>query len=100
MIDEMNDISDELSTSDNMVEQMMFMLFGAISTTTKAFGEVEMKLDANSNRIFVAINLRWFAKNKKLESFRKYWLAKAERRAEKFIPKGWKILIYYKQEQK
>lgn len=98
MLDKMNDISDQISSADQMVEQMTYMLFGAIATTTKAFGHVEIKMSAESQRIFVSIELRWFAKFKNMEALRKYWLAKAERRAVKYMPKDWKILIYYKQE--
>lgn len=97
ILNDINNVSDKISSSDEMVEQMGYMIFGAVATTTKAFGNVEIKFNADSQRIFIAISLRWFAKHKKLETFRKYWLAKAERRAEKYIPKGWRPLIYYKQ---
>jgi hypothetical protein len=97
ILNDMNDVSDKISSADEMVEQMSFMIFGAVVTTTKAFGDVEIKLNSESQRVFISITLRWFARIKRLESFRKYWLAKAERRAQKYVPKGWRMLCYYKQ---
>ena len=97
ILNDMNNVSDKISSSDEMVEQIGYMIFGAVATTTKAFGDVEIKFNSDSHRIFIAISLRWFAKAKRLETFRKYWLAKAERRVEKHVPKGWRVLLYYKQ---
>lgn len=97
--DGLNQISDGITDADGMVEQMTYMMFGAVVTTTKAFENVEIKLNADSQRIFISITIRWFAKFKKFETLRKYWLAKAERRVQKYAPKGWRILIYYKGDQ-
>lgn len=96
--DTLNNISDAVASADDMVERMTYMMFGSVVTTTKGFENVEIKLDADSQRVFIGITLRWFAKYKRLENMRKYWLAKAERRVQKYVPHGWKILIYYKQE--
>jgi len=95
--DTLNNISDGIASADDMVERMTYMMFGSVVTTTKGFENVEIKLDADSQRVFICISLRWFAKHKRLEGVRKYWLAKAERRVQKYVPHGWRVLLYYKQ---
>lgn len=94
--DDLNHISDNLSSPNDMVEQISYMIFGAVATTTRAFGKIEVKLDANTQRVFVSIETRWFAKHEKMKKIRDYWLAKAERKALKMAPKGWSVLAYYK----
>ena len=93
----MADIREELNyqTSDEMVSQMAYIIWGAVASTTRAFYKVSMRIDPLTKRIFLSVRLRWWAKWKKLELFRKYWLAKAERKAKRHIPEGWKELIYY-----
>lgn len=95
--DTLNNLSDGITDADGMVEQMTYMMFGSVVTTTKGFENVEIKLDAESQRVFICVTVRWFARMKRMEAVRKYWLAKAERRVKKYIPYGWKVLIYYKQ---
>jgi len=86
-----------IKSQDDMIEQVSYLIWGAVVTTTKAFAKVEIKIDSNSNRIFISIGLRWWAKFKRFELLRKYWLAKAERRASKHVMNNWKSLIYYKE---
>ena len=93
---------DELTptiSGDDMANQAAELVWGSVATTTRAFEKVEVKIDPGSRRVFLSISLRWWARHKRFELFRKYWMAKAERRSKPFIPSGWKPLIYYKEGQ-
>ena len=85
-----------LATSDQMVDQVAFIIWSSVVSTTIAFNKVEVKFDSDNQRIFISINLKWWARIRKFEILRKYWLAKAERRGGPHIPSGWKSLFYYK----
>lgn len=96
LIRELNDRLDvELQDSTGMVELMAQNIFSAIVTTTKAFGEIKITFDEKTQIIFAKIDLRWFATSKKLTKLHDYWLVKAERRAKNYIPKGWRLVVYY-----
>lgn len=95
--DEMNGLagkSDPLA-GFQMGEALTQALWGAAATTTRAFGNVSLKIDTNSNRIFVAITLRWWARSSRFDFFHRSWLARAERRCQGQMPSGWKLLVYY-----
>lgn len=81
--------------SDEMVSTAVYMIFGAVMSSARAYEGCQIKIDPKTKRIFVAIQLRWWAKYKKLKKLQKYWLAKTERKAKKFIPNGFKTLYYY-----
>jgi hypothetical protein len=71
------------------------MIYGSIVTTTKAFNGVEIKIDPQTQRIFAKVRLRWWAKIKRMNRLRRYWITKAEKESLKFVPVGFKLLIYY-----
>lgn len=92
-----DDISMSLMSPDAslVTEQISYCIWGSVSTSCKAFDNVKLSIYPDSNRIFVEIKLRWWAKLEKLEPFRRFWLKRAESASKEFIPKGWKVLIYY-----
>jgi len=85
-----------LNTSDEMVRQVAYFIWGSAIATTRAFKSVEIKIDPKTRRIFISVTLYWWANFKKAEVLRRYWLAKAERRCQRHVPEGWRILLYYK----
>jgi len=90
-----NDLS-IISDSGQAAEQIAYLIWGAVVSTTMAFGKVEIRIDPKTQRVFLAIELRRWARIKKMELFRRYWLAKADRKCSPFVPTGWKKLLYYK----
>lgn len=100
LTDTLNKKTDQLfSGSTDMVEMLNYVIWGAAVTTTRAFGLVKLNVDSNSNRIFVAIKLRWWARHKKFAKLHGAWLARAETRCKQHIPTGWKLLVYYEREK-
>ncbi len=96
LVHELNEKLDvELADSSGMVEMMANNIFSSIVTTTKAFGEIKITFDDKTQICFAKVALRWFATSKKLEKLQNYWLVKAERRAKPFVPKGWRLVVYY-----
>ena len=87
-----------LSTSDEQVKQIAWLIWGAVVSTSRAFKKVAVKIDPETQRVFLSVELYWWAKSKRLEILRKYWLAKADRKCQPHVPTGWKKLIYYKVE--
>jgi len=85
-----------LATSDEQVEQVAYLIWGAVASTTRAFKKVDVKIDPDTQRVFLSVELYWWARSKKLSLLRRYWLAKAERKCGLHVPTGWKNLIYYK----
>lgn len=96
----MNEAASRLSQGSEASEITSYAIWGAAVTATRAFDKVVVKIDPNTARIFVAINLRWWSKLKKLEPLRKVWLKRAEARCKQQIPDGWKLLVYYSKESK
>lgn len=92
---EMSQRLGELSGAHGMAEQISYMIFGAAVTTTRAFEKVVVKVDPDTNRIFVAVTLRWFGKYKKLKPIRAGWLDRATKRCQEQTPTGFKLLVYY-----
>lgn len=78
-----------------MNEQIAYAVWGAVVTATKAFLKTEVKIDVATQRLFVVITLRRFARSQRLALFHKAWLTKAETRARGYLPQGWRLLIYY-----
>lgn len=96
--DELGDITSKVSTSipmSEMVNMLSYAIWGAAVTTTRAFDKVTLKIDADTSRIFVTIQLRWWAKFKKFELLHEAWLRRARKRVEEQTPEGWKVLVYY-----
>lgn len=96
--DQMNHMAAGISTPFDMSEMLSHNIWGAAVTTTRAFEKVTLKIDTNTNRIFVSINLRWWAKFKKFDLLKKAWLRRAEDRIKEHAPEGWRLLIYYEKE--
>lgn len=91
----LNDISTQISSSSEMVEQVTFLMFGAVVTTTRAFDKVKIKVDSATNRVFIAVDLKWWANSKKLEKLHKIWIKRAEERCKEVAPDNWKVLVYF-----
>ena len=88
----------DVATSGNMTEMVSYMIFGSVVTTTKAFESVKVNIDPKTNRVFIPIKLRWWARFKRMEPLRVRWIKQAEANAIKYVPEGWKTLIYYVKE--
>lgn len=84
----------QVSPTDE-ASKVSYFIWGAAVTTTRAFENVQLRVDPDSNRVFVKVKLRWFAKSAKFKMLHNAWLARAERRCREHLPEGWKLLIYY-----
>jgi hypothetical protein len=91
----MNRLSQGISSAGDMATQLSEIIWGAVVTTTRAFDKVTLRIDTNTNRIFVSIKLRWFAKHQRFKRLHDAWLARANRRCKEHVPPGWKLLVYY-----
>lgn len=103
----MSDLDEELQnrmpglgSSQGMVEQISYMIFGAAVTATRAFDKVVVKVEPEVNRIFVSITLRWWANFGRFKPLHAAWLHRAEKRCLEQTPTGWKLLIYYEGQKK
>lgn len=95
-----NQLDDQLADSDGMVKMMAENIFSAIAITTKGFDNVVITFNEPSSLVLAKIDLRWFVRNPKFEKLHQYWLVRAERRAKPFLPKGWRLVIYYNKTNK
>lgn len=91
----MNEAATRISGGFEASEMTSYAIWGAAVTATRAFDKVTVKIDPNTVRIFIAIELRWWARFKKFETLQRVWLARAEKRCKEFAPDGWKLLVYY-----
>ena len=100
--DYMNQAAQGVASSFDQNEQVSFNIWGAAATTTRAFQKVVIKVDGKTQRIFVTIYLRWWAKMKykRFNLIREIWLRRASKRVKKQVPHGWNSLVYYAQEKK
>lgn len=80
-----------------MNEQISYAIWGAVATATKAFSKAEIRIDANIQRIFVAITLKPWARSQRIRVLHDAWLKRAEARAKEFVPNAWRLLVYYEQ---
>jgi hypothetical protein len=85
-----------LVSGEQMAEMVSYLIWGSVVSVTRAFSSVAVKIDAITQRVFVCIDLRWWAKMKRLAPIRRYWLVQAEKRSTVHIPQGWRSLYYYK----
>jgi hypothetical protein len=97
MIDMMNNLSQGIASSFDQNEMVTYNIWAATVSTTRAFEKVEVKINAETSRIFVVIHLRWWGqlKFKKLDLIRKIWLKKASARVKEQVPQGWNFLCYF-----
>jgi len=86
----------DAATSGSMVELVSYLIFGAVMTSSKAFKSAEIRIDPKTSRVFAAVELRWWARLKRLEPFREFWLRRAEERSRQYVPEGWRLLVYFK----
>lgn len=91
----LNDKVSKISSAFDASEMTSYAIWGAAVTTTRAFESVKMQVDPMTQRIFVGITLRWWAKAKRLKLLHDSWLKRAEARCCDQLPEGWKLLIYY-----
>jgi hypothetical protein len=92
---ELNEKVAQLTQVHAAVEQISYAIWGAAVTATRAFEHVGMKIDSNTNRVFVSIRLRWWAKPKRFKPLHDAWLKRAEKRCKEQTPQGWKLLVYF-----
>jgi hypothetical protein len=78
-----------------MVEQITYFIFGAVVTTTRGFGKVEINVSEETKRIFVKIHLKWMVNTKKMKKIHDIWLRRAESNIKQYVPDGYKTLVYY-----
>lgn len=95
LVQDLNHKLDQFQDSDGMVQMMAENLFSAIAITTKGFDNVVITFNEPSSMVLAKIDLRWFVKHERFKKLHDYWLAKAERKAQPFLPKGWRLVIYY-----
>ena len=94
--DELNEKVAQISSGGfQAAEHMSYAIWGAAVTATRAFDKVTLKIDPNTQRIFVAIRVRWWARYKKFKPLRDAWLRRAEKRCQEQLPENWKLLVYY-----
>ena len=84
-----------INAQGGQTDHVSYLVWGAAATTTRAFDKVSLRIDPNTNRIFVAIKLRWWARFEKFKRLHDAWLRIAEKRCKEAVPTGWKLLIYY-----
>jgi len=85
-------------TGTEYSETVAFFIWGSVVSSSRAFKNVNVKIDVTTQRVFISIELKWWAKVRKFNLFRDYWLAKAERKLKPHIPKGWRFLVYYEKD--
>jgi hypothetical protein len=98
----MDNLSQGISSSFDQNEMVTYNIWAAAVSTTRAFEKVEIKINAQTSRIFVVIHLRWWGRLKrfkKLEVIRQIWLKKASKRVKEQIPQGWNFLCYFAKEE-
>jgi hypothetical protein len=93
--EQMNQMAQGISTPFDMSEMLSYAIWGAVVTATRAFEKVTLRVDTNTNRIFVSIRLRWWAKFDKFKRIQDAWLLRAEERCKPHVPENFKLLIYY-----
>lgn len=86
----------EIQSSGDMVENICYLIYGSVVTTTRAFGKVEVNVNNTTKRIFVKVHLRKYVKFfPKINLLKKAWIARAEDNSKEFLPENWKMLVYY-----
>lgn len=78
-----------------MNEHMAYLVWGEVATTTVAFEKVTIKVHTEIGRVMIAVELRWWARYKRLKKLQDTWLRRAQAKVKKFLPEGWRALVYY-----
>lgn len=84
-----------IGAPSDMAQMVSYNIMGAALSVTRGFEKVRLKADTNTNRVFVSIRLRWWARIFISERRRTRWLNIAEAACREQLPTGWKILAYY-----
>lgn len=84
-----------MSSASAMDEQLAYLIWGSVVTSTRAYESVSININVEVQRVFVAVQLRWWARFKKFDKIKEIWLRRAQERAAKYIPDGWRLLVYY-----
>lgn len=93
---DVNDFMFKMMSSPNLMdEQLAYLIWGSVVTTTRAYESVTININVEIQRIFVSVRLRWWARFKKFDVIKGFWLKRAQERAAKYIPNGWRLLVYY-----
>jgi len=98
--DELGQRVAQLQSSHGMTEAVSYNIWGAAVTATRAFDKVTIKLEPALNRIFVSIQLRWWASFGKFKPLHKAWLHRAEKRCQEQCPPNWRLLVFYEKGDK
>jgi hypothetical protein len=85
----------DLANPDNMVEQITYLIFGAVITTTRGFAKVEINVSEETKRIFIKVHLKWMVNTKRMKKIHDIWLRRAELNIKEYVPDGYRALIYY-----
>jgi hypothetical protein len=88
-----------MSSASAMDEQLAYLIWGSVVTTTRAYNSVTINISADTQRVFVAVQLHWWARFKKFGALREIWLRRARERAMKYMPDGWRLLVYERRTQ-
>lgn len=98
--DMMNNLSQGVASSFDQNEMVTYNIWASAVSTTRAFERVEVKINAETSRIFIVIYLRWWGrlKFKKMEFIRQIWLKRASKKVKEQIPNGWNFLVFYGKE--
>ena len=99
----MNDYRDELEGALSRrgvdeSEKVSYMIWGACMVSTRAFQKAQVRVDLRTNRVFVKIYLKWFAKAEKFKRLHDAWLVRARKNCKEHLPSGFRLLIYYNKE--
>lgn len=79
-----------------MNDQLAYLIWGEVATTTLAFKSVSLSIYTELGRVMIPIELRWWARYARFEKLRAHWLKRAEANVRKFLPAGWRALVYYR----
>lgn len=97
--EDLNNVLNRISPGFDTTETVSYMIYGAAITATRAFEGATLKINADSNRVFVAVRLRWWARFRQFRILRDAWLNRAQKRCEQYTPEGWKVLVYYEENE-
>jgi hypothetical protein len=84
-----------MSSATAMDEQLAYLIWGSVVTSTRAYESVTININVDTQRVFVAVQLRWWARFERFDAIKEIWLRRAQERAAKYIPQGWRLLVYY-----
>lgn len=94
-MDLQDQIEMDIASAGDMVERISYSIWGAVATTTRGYGKVEIKIEPKIKRVFAKVELRWAVNHKKMKKIHDAWLRRAEKRAKEYVPEGYNILVYY-----